>query len=535
MGLFSRKKNASSSASSPSQSPIPTAHPSPTFPSLSLNDLEVPPTVLRVALDPAPVGAASAGGLFYVSVNPGDDVSAIRRAVIEKLGNVSMGLFKVCFLQCILTKAHPIQVAIPWQARQQARAYTEQYDVPVNLIASFPSYNLDDPEQFAQSLGLAGWQSAESNTPSTITIDDWFPSSVGRQSDMISVLVRTDFGVSSGSIPFTFVAHFAPPDPPRTCRPSSSSRPIKAPKTLPVVVDISPSSTVNQLKAAVLLADGRPSESLDSVALWRVDMSEDEMIVIGERGGLKGGRMPWPYPPTASVPVSLSESNQTLSHYFADAKSNGRMVNLSVWIHPSAISKLARRDEDAPLFKYSLEAITKDHKSSPPQPISSGPECEPITISATLPSLSSTRSHSYSGDGPRRGRPSTAPTSAVSSGGKPKIPVFGSRTSSHGTTRTTSPLAKEPAIPSFKHSDRDRPGFQPTRVSTTHEGSGSDTSDDLDSLPSLISSQLSLCIGQYTRALPTPDTDKWMDWDSPNEHGQMVKPLGISSLGYLRA
>ena len=202
MGLFSRKKNASSSASSPSQSPIPTAHPSPTFPSLSLNDLEVPPTVLRVALDPAPVGAASAGGLFYVSVNPGDDVSAIRRAVIEKLGNVSMGLFKVCFLQCILTKAHPIQVAIPWQARQQARAYTEQYDVPVNLIASFPSYNLDDPEQFAQSLGLAGWQSAESNTPSTITIDDWFPSSVGRQSDMISVLVRTDFGVSSGKPSF---------------------------------------------------------------------------------------------------------------------------------------------------------------------------------------------------------------------------------------------------------------------------------------------------------------------------------------------
>ena len=89
-------------------------------------------------------------------------------------------------------------MSIPWQARQQARAYTERYDSPVNLIASFPSYNLDDPEQLAQSLGLTGWQSVDSSTPSMTTIDDWFPRSAGRPSDMISVLVRTDPGVSSG-------------------------------------------------------------------------------------------------------------------------------------------------------------------------------------------------------------------------------------------------------------------------------------------------------------------------------------------------
>ncbi len=71
-------------------------------------------------------------------------------------------------------------------------------------------------------------------------------------------------------------------------------RPIKAPITHPAVVDITPSSTINELKAAVLEADGRPVDCLDSVVLWQVEMSEEEMIGIGERGGLKGGRMPWP-------------------------------------------------------------------------------------------------------------------------------------------------------------------------------------------------------------------------------------------------
>lgn len=91
------------------------------------------------------------------------------------------------------------------------------------------------------------------------------------------------------------MAHFAPPDPPRSSRPSSSNPPIKSRKRLPTVVDIATSSSVSQLKAAVLMADGRAADSLDSVVLWRVEMSEEEMIVIGERGGLKGGRMPWPY------------------------------------------------------------------------------------------------------------------------------------------------------------------------------------------------------------------------------------------------
>ena len=53
---------------------------------------------------------------------------------------------------------------------------------------------------------------------------------------------------------------------------------------------------MRDLKAAILRADGRTvmEEHLERVVLWRVEMSEEEMIVIGERGGLKNGRMPWP-------------------------------------------------------------------------------------------------------------------------------------------------------------------------------------------------------------------------------------------------
>jgi hypothetical protein len=64
----------------------------------------------------------------------------------------------------------------------------------------------------------------------------------------------------------------------------------------PTVVSISPERSVRDLKATILRADGRTvmEEHLERVVLWRVEMSEEEMIVIGERGGLKNGRMPWP-------------------------------------------------------------------------------------------------------------------------------------------------------------------------------------------------------------------------------------------------
>jgi hypothetical protein len=63
----------------------------------------------------------------------------------------------------------------------------------------------------------------------------------------------------------------------------------------PTVVDIAPGSSVAALKSAILRADLRPVEESEHLVLWRVEMMEDEMIVIEERGGLKNGQMPWPY------------------------------------------------------------------------------------------------------------------------------------------------------------------------------------------------------------------------------------------------
>jgi len=63
----------------------------------------------------------------------------------------------------------------------------------------------------------------------------------------------------------------------------------------PTVVDIAPNSSVASLKSAILKADSRPVEDSENLVLWRVEMTEDEMIVIEERGGLKNGQMPWPY------------------------------------------------------------------------------------------------------------------------------------------------------------------------------------------------------------------------------------------------
>ena len=65
-------------------------------------------------------------------------------------------------------------------------------------------------------------------------------------------------------------------------------------RSLPTVVDVLPGTSVGALKSAILAADSRSVEESDSLVLWRVEMSADEMIVIEERGGLKNGQMPWP-------------------------------------------------------------------------------------------------------------------------------------------------------------------------------------------------------------------------------------------------
>jgi len=95
-------------------------------------------------------------------------------------------------------------------------------------------------------------------------------------------------------VPITFAVHLAQPGAmSRANRPTTpGGRVVRQP---PTVVDIAPGSSVASLKSAILKADSRPIEDSDNLVLWRVEMTEDEMIVIEERGGLKNGQMPWPY------------------------------------------------------------------------------------------------------------------------------------------------------------------------------------------------------------------------------------------------
>ena len=77
-------------------------------------------------------------------------------------------------------------------AAQQARTYTETYKLPVDLVAAFPVFNIDDPEQLAPSLGPAGWQMVSKRD--NLTMKDWFPEPVA--SDAITLLVRRADGPS---------------------------------------------------------------------------------------------------------------------------------------------------------------------------------------------------------------------------------------------------------------------------------------------------------------------------------------------------
>lgn len=187
-----------------------------------------------------------------------------------------------------------------------------------------------------------------------------------------------------------------------------------------------PSYTIGELKAAILEADGRPVDKLDKVVLWKVEMSEQEMVVIEERGGLKGGQMPWPYPPTAEVPTAISNDALTVSHYFPAAHSNVSMVSISVWIHPSAAVALSRTINpdslDAPAFRYPMIFPPEPRRASASHSLparSPTPDPEIVMLAATLPVKGSNGRM-------RRARPTTAPSVVDSAdGASPHPHTFG--------------------------------------------------------------------------------------------------------------
>ncbi|EIW69928.1 hypothetical protein TREMEDRAFT_61700 [Tremella mesenterica DSM 1558] len=331
---------------------------------------------LRVLVDDFNPGKTSMP--FLVEVDGDGDIGDLRRAIVGHIGEHSMSLFKV---------------SIPLDAHSQAITYVKKYNTSVDLLTAFPSFNLDDPAQLAISRALGRWHApvtmSEPEVDPILKINDWFSDSSGK--DVIDVLVRIMPG-SSADIPLTILAHFASSDSPRQRTSTPTPKPTRRP---PTCLTVSSKSTINELKRCVLLADGRPAlpELAEQIILWRVDMSEEEMIVIEDRGGLKDGQMPWPYPPTAPVPISLSDPDQRIDQHFLEEHSNVRMVSLSIWIPPSIAYQLSRPTSnntiEVPVFRYPMNFET--------------PSVSLCTESR--PSITPVR--------PKRHRPSTAPASVV--------------------------------------------------------------------------------------------------------------------------
>lgn len=88
-------------------------------------------------------------------------------------------------------------MSIPSQVRGEAREYVERWETDVNLIASFPSYNLDDPNQLVASLGPTGWTCDQTRLESP-KIGDWWPNALAKRSELIAVLVRIDEEAAPG-------------------------------------------------------------------------------------------------------------------------------------------------------------------------------------------------------------------------------------------------------------------------------------------------------------------------------------------------
>jgi hypothetical protein len=62
----------------------------------------------------------------------------------------------------------------------------------------------------------------------------------------------------------------------------------------PLAVEIPRDATINDLKEAVLKADGRPVGLLEKIKLWKVDLTWKQIMECEAAGDGKEGSMPWP-------------------------------------------------------------------------------------------------------------------------------------------------------------------------------------------------------------------------------------------------
>ncbi|WRT70658.1 uncharacterized protein IL334_007656 [Kwoniella shivajii] len=377
---------------------------------------------LRVAIDPIPLKGNNedAKNLFYIQVSPEEGIAAIRREIARTVGHGSMGLFKV---------------SIPYQAHGQSRSYTERYGKSVNLLSQFPAFNLDDSTQLELSI-----ESAYKNTAADaialgeLKIKHWFPDFATHGStDHISIIARPLQGMPINTVPLTLRAYLA--HSPQTCSPGPST--IRTPSP-PLVIDIDPYITVNELKSEILRTAGQDAAFWRSVVLWQIAMTESEMDVINQLGRLKNGKMPWPYPPGAMEPIPMTDGNLPVSLFFPRSAPNGDMLNLSVWVNPTCgadsatLPALAR---DIPHFRYPMAA---------PRPASiqcPSPELhqESFKLASPVSELPPASSLATLKVKARRNRPSTAPAAVNNMGSgddKAKIRSFGA-----GSTKPPPPPA----------------------------------------------------------------------------------------------
>ncbi|WVQ70713.1 hypothetical protein IAR50_000235 [Cryptococcus sp. DSM 104548] len=363
MGLFSLRKRSTPST------PVPSSGST-----LSLEDQSsslassMEMITLRVVVDPAPTNQG-AKDIFYVTVGLEESVAALRREIARSVGHSSMGLFKV---------------SIPIQAHQQAQAYTAAYGKAVNLLATFPAFNLDDRQQLELSLppqhkGLAR---ATAANPRDLKIRQWFPYHVA--SDVINIVARPLRCVPVNTKPLTLRVYLASP--------ASKGRSVAIPEARqpPLVVDIDPYITVDELKMELLTASGNDSQLWKQVTLWQIAMTESEMRVIDELGRLANGKMPWPYPPGAMEPIALSDNSLPVSLFFPKSAPNGDMLNLSMWLNmPSSPPSV----DTAPPFRYPMSLPTPVATSRPTTP---GSRHSPNSTGSSLSSVQRDRTRSAS-------------------------------------------------------------------------------------------------------------------------------------------
>jgi hypothetical protein len=192
------------------------------------------------------------------------------------------------------------------------------------------------------------------------------------------------------------------------------------------------------------------------------------------------------YPPTALVPVVLSDASLPLSRFFTNGVSNTHIVSLSIWIHPSIAPASADDETPIPTFHYPMNLD----------------EAADLLRTPSLGAAPRARSS--------RARPSTAPAAVLTSSGTPSVPAFGTRkstrsTSSHRpTTRANGHLLSPLATTSYSAGDIVGLGIavDRQRLDSISSSSANDSSDSEGNMKSVLSSRSSIDKMEYILKTP---------------------------------